>query len=63
MKSLLALLLFLTISTVSFAQQNEAKSKAFYFSAQDAFKSKKFDDALGLLQKSEEAGGASNAYI
>src|SRR5690606_34650574 len=32
-------------------------------SAQDAFKSQKYDDALSLLQKSEEAGGASNAYI
>ncbi len=63
MKHSIILLVYLLISTFSFAQQNEAKSKAFYFSAQDAFKSKKYDDALSLLEKSEEAGGASNAYI
>ena len=56
-------LISLLISTFSFAQQNEAKSKAFYFSAQDAYKAKNYDGALSLLEKSEEAGGASNAYI
>jgi hypothetical protein len=63
MKYHLTLFLFLIISTFSFAQQNEAKSKAFYFSAQDAFKANNYDSALSLLEKSEEAGGASNAYI
>ena len=63
MKFTVLITLLLFVSNISFAQQNEAKSKAFYFSAQDAFKSKKYDDALSLLQKSEEAGGASNAYI
>lgn len=56
-------LLFLFICTISFGQQNEAKSKAFYFSAQDAFKSKNYEGALSLLAKSIDAGGASNAYI
>lgn len=57
------LFIFLIISTFSFAQQNEAKSKAFYFSAQDAYTSKNYDGALSLLDKSIDAGGASNAYI
>ncbi|MGJ8660617.1 MAG: hypothetical protein ACSHXL_01135 [Bacteroidota bacterium] len=63
MKHSIILFVYLLISALSFAQQNEAKSKAFYFSAQDAFTSQKYDDALSLLEKSEEAGGASNAYI
>ncbi|WP_417873093.1 hypothetical protein [Xanthomarina gelatinilytica] len=63
MKHLLYLVVIFLLPFFSIAQQNEAKSKAFYFSAQDAFKSKKYDDALNLLDKSIEAGGASNAYI
>lgn len=63
MKKKILTLLLLLVSFLSYSQQNEAKSKAFFFSAQDAFKSKKYDDALNLLDKSIEAGGASNAYI
>ena len=63
MKHLIILLLLFIIPIISFAQQNEAKSKAFYFSAQDAYTSKNYDGALSMLDKSIDAGGASNAYI
>lgn len=58
--------LFIFLSFLIFignAQNNEAKSKAYYFSAQEQYESKKYDSALSLLEKSEEAGGATNAYI
>uniref|UniRef100_UPI003A8E2182 hypothetical protein n=1 Tax=Corallibacter sp. TaxID=2038084 RepID=UPI003A8E2182 len=63
MKYLLYLAVIFLLPLLSFAQQNEAKSKAFYFSAEDAYKANNYDDALGLLDKSIDAGGASNAYI
>ena len=60
---LLTLLPLLFYSYDSFAQSDEMKSKAYYFSAQDSYEAENYSKALELLDKSEEAGGASNAYI
>ncbi len=45
------------------AQNNEIKSKAYYFTAKENYENKNYKAALQLLNKSEEIGGASNAYI
>jgi|GEM_PF-6906033 len=62
-KQLLGLSLFLFLFTTPITAQNQAKSKAYYFSAESSFNEKRYNDALELLQKSIEAGGGSNAYI
>lgn len=62
-KLLLIGLFILGVSTLSFGQNNTAKSKAYYFSAQDSYATKNYDDALKLLMKSEKFGGGSNAFI
>ncbi len=47
----------------AFSQNNQAKSKAYYFSAETSFEKGDYTDALTLLEKSEKTGGGSNAFI
>lgn len=60
--SKLFILLFL-FGLSAFGQNNDVKSKAYYFSAKESFENNQYKDALKLLDKSEKIGGASNAYI
>ena len=62
-KYLLFLLVLVQQFKVAHAQSNEAKAKAYYFTAQEQYEAQSYIKALDFLEKSEDAGGSSNAYI
>ncbi len=62
-KLLLIYILGLGFCFSAFSQNNQAKSKAYYFSAETSFEKGDYADALTLLEKSEKNGGDSNAFI
>lgn len=47
----------------AWGQNNQAKSIAYYYAAEELFESSNYDEALTQLEKSVEAGGGSNATI
>ena len=55
--------LIVTTAISAFGQNNQAKSIAYYYAAEELFESSNYDEALNQLEKSVEAGGGSNATI
>lgn len=62
-KILYLFIILLMLAKTGFTQGNEAKAKAYYFSAETSFQNKNYTEALELLDKSEAAARSSNAYI
>ncbi len=60
---ILAATLIVMTAISAFGQNNQAKSIAYYYAAEELFESSNYDEALSQLEKSVEAGGGSNATI
>ncbi len=64
MRNILFTATLIVMTAISaFGQNNQAKSIAYYYAAEELFESSNYDEALNQLEKSVEAGGGSNATI